>query len=124
MRRAIISGLGAALSIYTLIEVNYPLLTPHSQLAVFAMFGLGLCYLHFPIHPKLRDNVLLSGLDWVLAALTMPAVLAPGGSFDPWSVLVPAAIIGGVAARATKSIGAAILVGLPALWLLRALVLA
>ena len=73
MRRAIISGLGAALSIYTLIEVNYPLLTPHSELAVFAMFGLGLCYLHFPVHPKLRDNAILSGLDWVLAALTAVA---------------------------------------------------
>ena len=73
MRRSIISGLGAVLSIYTLIEVNYPLLTPHSQLAVFAMFGLSLCYLHFPIHPKLRDNALSSGLDWVLAALTAAA---------------------------------------------------
>ena len=55
----------------------------------------------------------------VLAALTLPAVLAPGGTFDPWNPFVPAAIIGGIAAWATKSIGAAIVVGLPALWLLQ-----
>jgi branched-subunit amino acid transport protein len=55
----------------------------------------------------------------VLAALTLPAVLAPGGTFDPWNLFVPAAIVGGVAAWATKSIGAAIVVGLPALWLLQ-----
>jgi branched-subunit amino acid transport protein len=58
----------------------------------------------------------------VLAALTLPAVLAPGGTFDPWNPFVPAAIIGGIAAWATKSIGAAIVVGLPALWLLQWLV--
>ncbi len=55
----------------------------------------------------------------VLAALTLPGVLAPGGAFDPWNVFVPAAIIGGIAAWATKSIGAAIVIGLPALWLMQ-----
>ena len=55
----------------------------------------------------------------VLAALTLPAVLAPGGTFDPWNPFVPAAIVGGIAAWATKSIGAAIVVGLPALWLVQ-----
>jgi branched-subunit amino acid transport protein len=54
----------------------------------------------------------------VLAAITLPAVVAPGGTIDPWNVYVPAALIGGIAAWRTKSIGAAILVGLPALWLL------
>ncbi len=54
----------------------------------------------------------------VLAAITFPAVVAPGVSFDPWNAFVPAAIIGGLAAWRTRSIGAAIVVGLPALWLL------
>jgi len=58
----------------------------------------------------------------VLAAFTLPAVISPGGAFDPWNALVPAAIIGGIAAWATKSIGAAILFGLPALWILQAIV--
>lgn len=58
----------------------------------------------------------------VLAALTVPAVVSPGGTFDPWNAFVPAAIIGGIAAWATKSIGAAVLFGLPALWILQAIV--
>lgn len=58
----------------------------------------------------------------VLAALTLPAVLSPDGSFDPWNVFVPAAIIGALAAWKTQSIGAGILIGLPALWLLQLLV--
>lgn len=55
----------------------------------------------------------------VLAAITLPAILAPGGTLDPWNAFVPAAIVGGLAAWWTKSIGAAIAVGLPALWLLQ-----
>lgn len=58
----------------------------------------------------------------VLAALVLPAVISPGTTFDPWNVFVPAAIAGGLAAWATKSIGAAILVGMPVLWVLQATV--
>ena len=55
----------------------------------------------------------------VLAAITVPAIVAPGGTFDPWNAFVPAAILGGIAAWRTRSIGAAIIVGLPALWALQ-----
>jgi len=55
----------------------------------------------------------------VLAAIAVPAVLAPGGVVNLWSPLVPAAIIGGLAAWMTKSIGAAILFGMAALWLIQ-----
>jgi len=58
----------------------------------------------------------------VLAALVLPAVIAPGGTFDPWNIFVPAAIGGGLAAWTTRSIGAAILVGMPILWILQAAV--
>ena len=34
--------LGVLLCIFTLVEVNYPLLAPQSRLAVFAMLGLAL----------------------------------------------------------------------------------
>ena len=54
----------------------------------------------------------------VLAAITLPALVSRGGTFDPINPFVPAAIIGGLAAYFTKSIGAAILVGLPVLWLI------
>lgn len=54
----------------------------------------------------------------VLAAITLPAIVSRGGAFDPINPYLPAAIVGGLAAYFTKSIGAAILVGLPALWLI------
>ncbi len=71
--------------------------------------------------PPLLERGLRYIAPAVLAALTVPAVVSPGGTFDPWNVFLPAAIIGGVAAWATKSIGAAILIGLPSLWILQAL---
>ena len=55
----------------------------------------------------------------VLAAITLPALLAPGGTFDSFNAFVPAAILGGLAAWKTRSIGAAIVVGLPSLWILQ-----
>jgi branched-subunit amino acid transport protein len=55
----------------------------------------------------------------VLAAIAVPAVVAPGGIMLLWSPLLPAAIIGAFAAWLTKSIGAAILFGMVALWLLQ-----
>lgn len=55
----------------------------------------------------------------VLAAITFPAIFAPEGTIDLWNAYVLAATCGGLAAWATKSIGAAIVVGLPALWLLQ-----
>ncbi|HXV63888.1 MAG TPA: TRAP transporter fused permease subunit [Vicinamibacteria bacterium] len=41
--------LALALSLFVLVEVNYPRLTPQSQLAIFALFGLVLCFLLFPL---------------------------------------------------------------------------
>ncbi len=72
--------------------------------------------------PRTLERALRYIAPAVLAALTLPAVLSPDGSFDPWNLFVPAAIIGALAAWKTQSIGAAILVGLPALWLLQFLV--
>ena len=59
--------LAVLLCLFTVSEVNYPLLTPQGQLAVFSMLALVLCFLHHPVHPKLRDNRALLGLDKVLA---------------------------------------------------------
>lgn len=66
--------------------------------------------------------VLERGLGYVapavLAAITVPALVAPGDVWDPFNPFLPAAVIGGIAAWRTKSIGAAIAVGLPALWII------
>ncbi len=58
--------LGGLLCLFVLAEVNYPRLAPQSQLAIFAMLGLFLCYLNRPLHPSLRDHRAVRGLDLVL----------------------------------------------------------
>jgi len=70
IRQGAIRWIGILLCVFTLAEVNYPILSPHSQLAIFAMLGLVLCYLHFPAHPRLAGSKGLRVLDFGLAALT------------------------------------------------------
>ncbi len=62
--------LSVALCLFVLAEVNYPILRPQSQLAIFAMLGLVLCYLHYPIHPRFKDRTWSRAIDLTLAALT------------------------------------------------------
>jgi branched-subunit amino acid transport protein len=68
--------------------------------------------------PSVLERALRYVAPSVLAALTVPAVMAPSGTLDPWNAFLPAAMIGGLAAWRTRSVGAAILLGLPALWLI------
>ena len=72
-RRGLIGALGVALCFFVLLEVNFGLLLPQSSLAVFVGLGLLLCFLAFPVHPKLGSNPWLRGLDLVfgLAALAV-----------------------------------------------------
>ena len=44
IRRFLIPALGVTLSIFTVFEVNFARITPLSQLAFFAMFGLSICF--------------------------------------------------------------------------------
>lgn len=91
-------------------------------LATFAMrFSFIALFGRVDIPPTL-ERALRYIAPAVLAALTVPAVVAPGGTWDPWNAFLPAAVVGGLAAWRTRSIGAAIIVGLPALWLLQWLV--
>ncbi len=61
--------LAVALCVFTLAQVNYPVLAPQPQLAVFALLGLVICFLNIPIHPTLKDNALAKASDLVLAVL-------------------------------------------------------
>lgn len=65
----VVQFLAIVLSIYVLIEVNFSLLAPLKELAIFAGLGLMLCFLTFPLHPRLADRAILSASDWVLAGL-------------------------------------------------------
>ena len=67
LSNSVITALGIFLCLFTLFEVNYNLLQPQSALAVFVGVGLALCFLTFPLHPKLGKFQPLRWLDALLA---------------------------------------------------------
>jgi TRAP transporter 4TM/12TM fusion protein len=112
------SVLGVALSMFTLSEVNYQLLNPLSQLAVFAMLGLVLCYLANPIAKRWANVGWLRGLDMVLA---VGAILCCGylifneaglnkraGNYNQMDIVVAIAGIAIVLEATRRSIGLAL----------------
>ena len=54
------------LCLFILIEVNYPQLAPQSELAFFAMLGLIVVFLKYPVHSRFADNPIFQALDFVL----------------------------------------------------------
>lgn len=70
VRRHSVQFLSVALCLFILAEVNYPQLSPISQLAIFSGLGLILCFLSFPVHARFRTAVWARALDWLLAAST------------------------------------------------------
>ncbi|MDA1275112.1 MAG: TRAP transporter fused permease subunit [Verrucomicrobia bacterium] len=71
IRLSLIPVLGVVLSLFTLSEVNYQLLNPLSELAVFAVLGLVLCFLDFPILDRWKGVAALRLVDMLLALLTV-----------------------------------------------------
>jgi TRAP transporter 4TM/12TM fusion protein len=67
--------LGVLLCLFTVSEVNYPMMQPQSRLAIFAMLGLVLCFLIHPASRALRDSR-ISG--WIDVLLALSAVAACG----------------------------------------------
>ena len=62
-------SVGTILCLFTLAEVNYPQLSPQSQLAIFAMLWMVLCFLHHPLHSSLKGHRVARASDLVLALL-------------------------------------------------------
>ena len=54
------------LCLFILAEVNYPQLTPQSELALFAMLGLIVVFLRYPVHPRFEEHLAFQLLDVVL----------------------------------------------------------
>ncbi len=50
--------LSALLGLFILVEVNHPQLAPQAQLSVFALLGLSLVFLKYPIHPNKSLQIL------------------------------------------------------------------
>jgi len=63
LRPLITSVIGITLCVFTLVEVNYPLLAPQSRLGMFALFGLVLCFVNIPIHPRFKSTVVAHVTD-------------------------------------------------------------
>ncbi|HSC26354.1 MAG TPA: TRAP transporter fused permease subunit, partial [Vicinamibacterales bacterium] len=67
----LVRALSLILCGFTLLEVNYPRLTPHAQLAIFAALGLVIGFLTVPARKSWRKENPGRALDWLLAALTV-----------------------------------------------------
>jgi len=70
--------------VFTLAEVNYPHISPQSQLAVFAMLGLVLCFLNKPLHRRFADNRALRALDIALALASIGCCAYVFVQTEPW----------------------------------------
>ncbi|QDT48220.1 Sialic acid TRAP transporter permease protein SiaT [Symmachiella dynata] len=74
IKGALIPTLAVVLCLFTLLEVNsftHLLQQEQSKLAVFAMLGMVLCFLTFPLHKKLEHSKISQLFDFVLAAGTV-----------------------------------------------------
>ena len=74
MKDRLIPILGIVICLFTLLEVNsftHLLQQEQSKLAVFAMLGMVICFLSFPLHPKVKDIVAFQVLDILLALATI-----------------------------------------------------
>ena len=63
--------LGVLICAFTVFEVNFAALQPHTVLATFAMFGLVLCYINKPLHKKFAENKYMLWVDILFAVTTV-----------------------------------------------------
>ena len=66
LKQTLILPVAVVLSLFILAEVNYPLLKPQSALALFAMLGLVIVFLKYPLHSRFADSQFFQILDFVL----------------------------------------------------------
>ncbi|MDE0553379.1 MAG: TRAP transporter fused permease subunit, partial [Candidatus Poribacteria bacterium] len=66
MKGKIFLAVSVLLCLFILAEVNYPQLAPQTELALFAMFGLIVVFLNYPIHQRLANRRVFRLLDVVL----------------------------------------------------------
>ncbi len=65
VRKILFPGLSVLLCLFTLAEVNFPRLQAQSQLSLFVMLGLMLCFLVYPIRQKWKDRPTWQAVDLV-----------------------------------------------------------
>ena len=79
LRGHVLTVAAVLLAVFVLIEVNYPLWAPQTELAIFAMLGMVSCFLVFPsgrsgFAQKLPKS-LLGGIDLLFIGLTVAVCL-------------------------------------------------
>jgi len=83
-----VRGLSLALCAFTVLEVNYPRLTPQAQLALFMMFGLVIAFLTVPARKAWRGTNPAFALDILLAVATVAVsayvVVQTEPAFEAW----------------------------------------
>ena len=66
IKNNIFLAVSVVLCLFILAEVNYPQLAPQSELSLFAMFGLIVVFLRYPIHSRFEGCPIFQILDVVL----------------------------------------------------------
>ncbi len=69
-RETVVRVLAILLCFFTLVEVNYPRLSPQSQLAMFAMLGMVICFLSYPARRPRTDTRFTAAWDIFLSLAT------------------------------------------------------
>ncbi|WP_164101688.1 TRAP transporter permease [Candidatus Laterigemmans baculatus] len=67
----VVLSLAIVLSLYVLLEVNFSTMSTLAQLALFAAIGLPICFLSYPLHPRLQHVTAVRWLDVGLAILSV-----------------------------------------------------
>lgn len=66
VKNIILLTVSVLLCFFILAEVNYPQLAPQTELALFAMFGLIVVFLNYPVHQRFADHRAFQRLDVLL----------------------------------------------------------
>ena len=83
-RETSMSVLAILLSVFTLVEVNYPLLSPQSQLAIFAMLGIIWGFLASPMSRRSRGTRISTAVDILVSIATAVTCLYIVVQTEPW----------------------------------------
>jgi TRAP transporter 4TM/12TM fusion protein len=65
------AGIALGLSLFVLVEVNYPLLQPQSRLALFGLLGLASLFLSMPYRKHRAPGDVARFLDWILVGAVL-----------------------------------------------------
>lgn len=115
VRRYLVVVTSIVLTLYTLVEANYALLPPLSERAVFALLGVALCFLSYPLVNRWKEVGALRIVDLLLAlafAGCCGYLIFEGtdlsqraGHYTNWDIIVGAAGILLVLEATRRSIG-------------------